>query len=322
MMEMNNKKIVLRSSEDAIRIYDDGLCSIHQYTPPYGDMRINEVIDTVYYEKGYRVPYHYSDRGAETLLILKGKVEVTLYGKTCICEADDFINIPAHCPYSLKTLEEGCVIRGVYTDLDMSAKYKDLELMSSNALPLRCQEGFMNNEFDPEHNYIALTDPADTEEVGKDSLPQITAQNRAIYDYAGWAGIRCELKVGRWNLKRVKEIWKFTIDKGYQMQYFKVNRNESLYCVHSGKVKVEAGSEVYFAEKNDLIHIPPYTPFTLTAMAEKTALYDFNVSARLFRMLEMLELAQRDEPEAINDPEWMKSLFDMNDCYLTGFVLT
>ena len=289
------------------------------YVLPFGDKQINEVIDTLYYEKDYKVPYHYSDKGAETLLIIKGKVEVTLYGKTCECEEGDFINIPSYCPYSLKTLEEECVIRAIYTGIDITAKYSGLELLSASALEKLYDKDFIEKEFNPSHGFIALTEPVDTEKASKDALAQITAKGSAIYKYDGWPGISCELKVGRWNLKRSSEIWQYTIDKGYTMQYFKPNKNESLYSVKSGELKVEIGGDALFAKDGDLVHIPPYTPFTLTAISEKTEVYDLSVQTRLFRMLEMLELAQRDEPEKVADPEWLEWLLGMNGSNLTGF---
>ena len=39
-------------------------------------------------------------------------------------------------------------------------------------------------------------------------------------------------------------------------------------------------------------------------------------------MLEMLELAQRDEPENVKKEEWIRNLLDLNDSELTGFVKT
>ena len=57
-------------------------------------------------------------------------------------------------------------------------------------------------------------------------------------------------------------------------------------------------------------------------MEDNTVLYDVNVSARLFRMLEMLELAQRDEAENTKDENWIKELLKLNDCGLTGFIKT
>ena len=319
-MENIVDKIIIKSPEDAIRAYDDGRRSVALCVPPYGDRQVNEVINTVYYEKDYYVPYHYADRGAETLLILKGRVEATLYGKACECGEGDFINIPSHCPYSLRTLEDGCVIRGIYTDRDMSSRYRDLELLGAGALACRSEPGYIADVFDPAHNLHALAEPVDTIKVEKDSLPQITPAGRAIYEYGGWEGISCQLKVGRWNLKRVKEIWQFTIAGGYQLQYFEPDKNERLYCVQCGTVRIEAFGGAVFAVKNDLIRIPQYTPFTLTAMAGKTEVLDLNVSARLFRMLEMLQLAQRDEPEKTADPEWLKWLLEMNGSNLTGFV--
>ena len=320
-METMKNNIIIKTPADAIKSYDDGRRSVTLCVPPCGDKHINEVIDTVYYEKGYYIPYHYADRGAETLLVLKGRVEVTLYGKVCECGEGDFVNILAHCPYSLKTLEDGTVIRGIYTDLNMSSMYKDMELLEKNALPCSKKADYISEVYNAEHSFFALTEPVDTVKVEKGTLPQITAKDFAIYEYNGWEGVNCKLKVGRWNLKRVKEIWQFEIDKGYQLQYFKPNKNERLYHVQTGKVKIEAFGETLFAEEGDLIHIPQYTPFALTAMSEKTVILDLNVSTRLFRMLEMLQLAQRDEPEKVADPEWMKWLLDMNGSFLTGFAL-
>ena len=318
----NMKDKIIRKSGDAIRRFDDGRCSVTLRVSPYADKQVAEVIDTVYYKKGYRVPYHYSDRGSETFLILKGKVEVILYGKSCECEAGDYINIPSHCPYGLETLEDGCEIRGIFTDINIASRYTDLELLRKNASSGGAGADNPSEAFNAEHHYFALTEPVDVVKTDKKSLPQITPKNSAIYEYGGWKGIRCLLKVGRWNLKRVKEIWEFTIDKGCQLQYSKPNANERLYAVQSGRVKIDVFGETLFADENDLIHIPPYTRYTITAMADKTVIQDLNVSSRLFRMLEMLQLAQRDEPEKPADAEWMKWLLELNECNLTGFVLT
>ena len=319
-MKTNKEKIVLKTPVDASFVYDYGNSAALMYIAPSGDKQINEVIDTVYHEKGCRVPYHYNARGAETFLIQNGLIEVTLYGKTCECEAGDIINIPSDCPYSLKALEEGCHVRGVYTGVDEWSRHKDLELIEGGEFTGSDPADHIEKEFWPAHHRHTLTEPACTEPVEKSALPQITAKGSSIYKYDGWAGISCELKVGRWNLKRVKEIWLFTIEKGYQLQYRKPNPNERLYCVKSGKFKVNAGGEAQNAVAGDIIHIPPYMPFDLTAVGEKNEIYDLNVSSRLFRMLEILELAQRDEPEKPEDPEWLEWLLGFSNCYLTGFV--
>lgn len=317
-MELINNKVVLKSSEDAIQSYDEGTLSLDLYVPPYGKNQLNEVVDTYYKEK-FTVPYHYNSKGAETLIILKGRIQLTIYGKKSKCEVGDIINIPSHCPYGLTTLEDNCVIRGIYTDINMFSRYSDKKLISNNALNYNYNKDFIESEYNPEHDYYVLTEPVDTEEVEKNTLPQITSKADFIYEYNGWEGIKCNLKVGRWNLKNHKEIWEFTIEKGYQMQYFKPNPNKGLYIVNSGRVKIETGGNVFFAEKNDIIKIPQYTPYTITAMTDDTVVLDINVSTRLFRMLEMLELAQRDEPDKIKYDDWQNWLLKLNDSYLTGF---
>jgi quercetin dioxygenase-like cupin family protein len=321
-MDIIMDKIVINGFEDGIFEACDGEKAIYQYTAPYGDKKLNEIGDARYLKSGYKMPYHYNDRGAVSYIILQGSIEITLYGKTCVCEAGDIINIPANLPYGFITLEDETVIREMFTGMDVLAKRKDRELLTRNALSYACDAEFIAEDFDPKHGTFALAEPVDTEVVEKESLPQVTAENDAIYEYGGWEGLYFKLKVGRWNLKNVKEIWEITIDKGYRLEYLKPTANEALYTVKSGSVKVDVDGEELIAEAGDIIHIPQYTPFAITAIDEDTMVYDLDVSSRLFRLLEMLQLAQRDEADKVADPEWMAWLLDMNDSDLTGLVKT
>jgi len=320
-MERIHDQIVMKTTEDAIATYEVGNHVVDHYVPPRGTKRINEVSDYTY-SAGGRVPYHYHDTGVETYIVLKGLVEVTLFGKRCVCGEGDFINIPAHCPYGMVFLDEGFLWRGLFGGLDKISDHRDRELLAKGALRCVHDADYMEREYGPEHHYFELTEPVDVECVEKESLPQITPKGSSIYVYDGWGGIHCQLKVGRWNLKGQKEIWEFEIDCGYQLQYFKPTATEGVYVVKSGRIMIEVNGDVFYAEKGDIVHIPPYTPYTLTALTTDTAVYDYNVSSRLFRMLEMLELAQRDEPEKVADQEWLKRLAEMNESGLTGFVRT
>jgi hypothetical protein len=66
------------------------------------------------------------------------------------------------------------------------------------------------------------------------------------------------------------------------------------------------------ADDGDLIRIPAYTPYTLTAMTDDCVLHDYNVTAHLFRLLEMVEAAKDVFPEKLEAPEYMEYLFSIN----------
>lgn len=319
------KKFVMKPAVDALRTFDMGNKQIYFYTDysnPGGQNKALQACDAFYPFGDYELPYHYHDKGSVTYLIIKGQVELTLNGKICTCDEGDIINVPSHCPYGMKIIGKGALIREIYTDLDALGAYTDLELLGAGEFSSSCDPVYMEEKFAEEHHYFVLTEPVEKEKTEKAALAQITPKGASIYSYEGTEGIACSLKVGRWNLKRVREIWEYALDVNYQMQYSNPGGNERLYSIVSGSVMVEVRGRRYMAEANDIIHIPAYTPFTLTAAEAGTVISDLNVSTRLFRMLEMLELAQRDEPENAADAKWMKDLLELNGSDITGFTRT
>lgn len=320
MRETNDRR-VMRTQEDTGKTFDLGNRRVTFYVDTVRDDKINQVCDSLYPFGNYKIPYHYHSRGSVTYIILKGSVELIVNGKSCMCEAGDTINIPAHCPYGMTVIDEGSLIREVYTNFDMLAVYLDAGQQKTEGFSCEHRQE-TKRTFEETHHWFALTEPAGSERVDKNRLPQISTEQRAIYQYSGWPGIECRLKVGRWDLNRSKEIWEYRIERNYQLQYFVPGPNERIYSVKTGKVMVEIEEKIFFAQAGDIIYIPAYRTFAVTAVEENTVLYDLNVSSRLFRMLEMLELAQRDEVENTRDEAWMKELLKLNDSILTGFVKT
>lgn len=318
-MREANEKIVMKTSDEGIKQFDLGNRKVAFYTQSHGKNQLNEVCDVEYIFENHSIPYHYHDCGAATYMILKGRIELILNGKKCVCEEGDIINVTSYCPYGIRILEKGTLIREMYTGLNVFEIYNEYKLMQQGGLTYTYDDA-VKEEFAEKHHFFKLTAPVNPEKIDKNRLPQITAKDKAIYEYDGWDGILCKLKVGRWNLKRVKEVWEYSIDKNYQLQYLEPNENERVYSVKSGEIMVEVNNQLFFAEAEDVIYIPAYTPFTIMAVDEETVVYDWNVSTRLFRMLEMLQLAQRDEVENTLDNKWMKELLDLNNSWLTGFV--
>ena len=318
-MELINDKIVLKGADDAVLKCNEGNYFIDLYIPPYGHDQVNEVSDSTYPLGNYRVPYHYHDRGIETFTVQKGHMELTLYGKRCICDEGDIVNIPPYVPHGMVFIDEGFVWREMFSDMNMIADHRDHDLVTRNFLPHAYNGDFMEGEYLPEHHYFGLPEPAAVEWVEKTDLPQITARESAVYSFDGIDGLSLSLKVGRWALKGLKEVWEIKLDKNYQLQYFDPSPSEGVYLVKSGRLMLEADGKVLFPEAGDIVHVPQYTPYTLTALTDDALVHDYNVTSRLFRMLEMLEAA---EPAQRDDPEWVKWLKKANNCKLSGIEKT
>lgn len=311
-----NDNYVIKTPDDAIHSKIDVPFKIDLYITPYGPNQINEVSDSTYVLGNFRLPYHYHNRGLETFIVHKGHAEATLNGKKFILEEGDMINIEPWCPHGFVFIDEGFVWREMFTDMNMWADHKDRWLIARNGLPLRNDRDFVFNVkdgFDKHHWTFDMPEPVDCKWVDKRTIPEVTCkgEGKAVFEFEG---IKCLLKVGRWQLRGFKEVWEYQIKKGYQLQYYNVSENEGVYFVRSGRFMVEVDGEVLFAsmEEGDLIHIPAYTPYALTAVSDDCVIHDYNVSANLFRLLEMIKAAQDYFPDKLEDPEYMKYLFKVN----------
>lgn len=320
-MKATSEKTVMKTVQDAIETFNFGNRKVFFYVESNRGEKINQICDSLYPFGNYKMPYHYHDCGAVTYMVIRGSVELILNGEKSICKEGDIVNVPSHCPYGMTILEEDTLVREIYTNIDALEAYYDIEQMKLGGNAFAATSG-AKTEFEEKHHYFVLTEPVEIKDADKKKVHQISTEEKEIYRFNGWEGINCILKVGRWDLKRVKEIWEYKLSKNYQLQYFNSDKNESIYTVKSGKVMAEINDEIYFAEEGDIIHVPAYRAFTITAVEDNTSIYNLNVTTRLFRMLEMLELAQRDEAENTKNKEWMNWLLELNDSNLTGFVKT
>jgi len=274
-------KYVIKTPSDAIDSRTEGPLTADLYIPPYGPYQLNEIRDYRVSEAGYKVGYHYSDKGMETFLVIKGSIEVVLNGKKFVLTAGDILNVEAGCPYGMTFLEAGTVIRQMCTDRN-------------------------NREYD-------LLEPASCADTDKEKVNEVAADGKGLYSF-GAEGLRLVLKVGRWQLGGYKEVWELQLDKGYRLQYNDSAESEGLYMVRSGQLTVEVDGEEFHAsaDDGDLIHIPVNTPYSLTALTDDCIIRDFNVSCHLFRLLEMIEAARDYFPEKLKEQAYLDYLIEVN----------
>ena len=274
-------KYVIKTPADAIDSKTEGPLRTDLYIPPYGPNQINEIRDYTASESGTTVNYHYSDQGAETFTVMKGRVQVVMNGKRFILEEGDIFNVEAWCPCSMTFLEADTVVREMCTNRN-------------------------NKEYD-------LPDPADRVDTDKETVPEVAVKGKGIYEF-GVEGIALALKVGRWQLGGLKEVWECRVGKGYRLEFSDRSDNEGLYMIRSGRFKVEVDGKGFAAgaDDGDLIHIPANTAYSLTALSDDCVVQDFNVSCHLFRLLEMIEAARDYFPEKLKERAYIDYLFEAN----------
>jgi len=225
--------------------------------------------------------YHYACKGAKTYIVIKGSARAILNGKAFILTEGDIFNAEAWCPYSLSLLEDDTIVREI-----------------------------SGVGHEPDH---ILPDPASCIDVDKAEIGAVICKDEGIYRFKE-KGITLLLKVGRWQLDGLREIWEFRLKNGYRLAFNDRSDREGLYMIRGGLFRVEVGGKEYIAGSNgdDIVRIPAETAYSFTALSDECVMLDFDVSCHLFRLLEMVEAARDYFPEKLNEQAYIDYLFEAN----------
>jgi Gentisate 1,2-dioxygenase len=225
--------------------------------------------------------YHYAEKGAKTYVVLKGSVGAVLNGRKTVLTEGDIFNAEAWYPYSLELLGDDTVVREV-----SACKSKHV---------------------------CFLPDPADPVDTDKAEIGEVSCKGKCIYEFSA-EGINLQLKVGRWQLDGVKEIWECNVEKGYRIAFNNRLDCEGLYMIKSGEFLVQVDDREFILDEStgEIVSIPAETAFAFTALTENCVIQDFSVDCHLFRLLEMVEAAQDYFPEKLEDQSYKDYLFEAN----------
>jgi gentisate 1,2-dioxygenase len=287
------------------------------FTLPEGPKLINETSDYIV-EKDGLMYYHEHPFGYEVFIIDKGSVACCICGKRAIAHEGDFVLIPPHVPHGFVYLEEGTIWRELFQGIDMYQIMLDQDTVRKNAPEKAEDEEFMN-KLRLERGIINLPEPDPVEDVDKKDLSAfIKPKEWALKSYK-YDGITLNLKIGRWELDGVKEIWEYVLDKDMVIDWTEPHGFTDLFVVKKGSVKVEvAGEKSFIAKARDIINIPNYTLHKFTVLEAGTVLHDYNCQAHLFRFLGDIERFKKNDPRKLDDPKFIEKLKDKHGLVVTG----
>lgn len=281
-------KTILRGQSDALEHFSGDGWEMAVYTRPYGRDRICEVTDTVFAQDA-RIPYHTQERGYETAVLLAGRAQVTLYGRSCTLEPGDLVQIEPFMPHGFHFLEAGSVLRRIFHGADAAYVFRQRQGILS-----RCQDEeartALLEELRQGEGIQILPEPA-AELVEKADLPEVSPAGTG-HDVFPLSGATCRMRAGRWQLGGSAEVWEYDLIPQKTLSSVAYPSHPALFMVCKGSVEVEADGEQMTAQTGDLLQFPPYQAYRLTAGCSGASLLDCYCSATLLRYLEEWEAAR------------------------------
>ena len=301
--------------EDYIHHLEEKDCKDYLFIFPVGEKMNNEMSD-VYYQKDAFVPYHEHSRGYETFCIDRGSVEVTINGKRAVAEAGDIIHIEPFTSHGFRYLEEGTIWRELFMEMDMYSGIMEKKLIDQSC-PEKLEDDAFMAAYRKKHHTVRLGEP-EPEVVSKDEVPQIRKKGSGIAHF-DFGAIVCNQKVGRHETGGAKEVWELVLEKGVKAQWDTVHPGWDLYVVKEGKVEVTVNGETFTANPRDILHFPPYTPYSMKALSDHTVIHANNVQCIGLRLAEILEKKLLDaglEKKLAESFAQVKEIFRANGSFI------
>ena len=307
---------VLLKADDPLYRMPDPDSMGYVFLMPEGPRQINEAGD-VFYIKDARVAYHDHSRGYETFLIDGGAVESTLHHKQCVMEKGDLMHIRPGVHHGFHHLVENTIWREVFQEIDMYSSCNQRDILRELRPEILADPEFQasrRKRLGTNYREMPLARVVDKHEIS-----QVRPHGCALRSFC-FSGMELGLKVGRWETDGVREIWEFRFPKGTTLEFARPFDSSPLYAVMEGAVQADLfdGMDVYTAQERDFLHIPAYTPHSLTIMEENTRIFAYNVQSELLNALEALDAEFTRRPEQMGNWPWIEQVLREYDCWLTG----
>ena len=90
------------------------------------------------------------------------------------------------------------------------------------------------------------------------------------------------------------------------------------HIIEAGAVEFDIMGEVFTAENDCLVHIPPYHRHKIRVL-EDSEIFDYGGEMNLMALLEDYRSLEKYQPEKLKDPEFMTAFQRKYECYVTKF---
>lgn len=284
-----------------------------QITWPEGPNRTFEFTDSVFYGGS---TYHEHAFGWETFFLTKGRMDLTVHGQICTCEAGDVLHIQPYCAHQMKFLEEGHW-RGTFHDMsmcDIQNNWNRMLKYDSDRLDDPVIKGtYLANR----HNIVR--ELALPKRVERSEMHEVRNANKylARFDFEGMV---MKQMTARWENNGVTELWRFEMEEGFGVKFEHVNPNQDMFYIEEGEIEFTVGDETFTAYKDCLVKIPTFIPRSFVSKTN-SVMYDVGGITHWLDAVEDYLSICHYKPEVLKDKEYMSHVLQRHECFVESFGL-
>lgn len=283
---------------------------MRQVILPEGPERNFEFTDSIFYGGS---SYHEHAFGWETFFLTKGRMDFTVHGKTCTCEAGDIIVLQPYCAHQMTFLEEGHW-RGVFHDMGMSEIQNNYQrVMKYNAE--RSDYSMITTTYLANPTNI-VREPAVSKRVDRTEVYEVRNAGQYLNRF-DFDGLTMKQMSARWEQNGVTEMWRLEMADAFAVKYG-IDPKQDLFYAESGEVEFHVGGQVFTAYHDCLVKIPSFVPRSFISKGP-SVMYDIGGTTHWLDAVEDYLSIRQYKPEFLQDREYMDKVLHRHNCFVESF---
>ena len=302
---MKNQYLIrMEEPEDCLIARDSGDIYYRMFLDPVSKLLKNEMDCMQFHTPSSKpIDYHEHDQGTETFFVSQGKFLCNCMGRGFIMQAGDILHIQPWMGHGFIPIENESRLNILFMGIDQQVITRNWQRLLKD-YPGTYEDLTFRGRFREYSGGVAHRNLPVPNEFPAEQVQQLRRSGAGLRDHE-FDGIRMQLKVARYETEGVKEIWDLHMKPGFFCEWYDFLPEYRLYYVKSGKIKCSVKTShtdilEFDAVAENLICIPPYTPFRFDVV-EEASMYDMDCSACLQDLCEELELLLHNDGSKAGD---------------------
>ena len=309
----------MEQPEDCVRVSDKDGIYYRMFHDPVTALQKNEIDCMQFHVPAEKlVDYHEHTRGTETFFISQGKFLCNCMGRGFTMEPGDILHIQPWMGHSFIPIEPESRLNIMFMGIDQQYSITKPRFRIAENFPGVMEDPDFAKAFRATNGGAGKRTLPVQDDFPKDQVQQLRTPDYGLREH-NFDGIKMLLKIAKYETEGVKEVWDLLMKPGFFCEWDNFVPEYRVFYVTGGKlrcwVRLSATETLeFFAEKENIIFIPPYTPFGFEVV-EEARMYDMDCGARLQDLCEEIEAFCHNNGNTFPDKQWlldMSKAFDFN----------
>ncbi len=312
-MRENPYLVRMENPEDCMFVSDRDGIYYRMFNEPVTALLKDEMDCMHFNEPSVRqVNYHEHTYGTETFMVSQGKFLCYCMGSGFYMNPGDILHIQPWMGHSFNPVEPNSRLNIMFMGINQQYGITRVRKRLQENFPGVYESEEFKKTFAPVNAAANTRTPPAANIVDPSKVSQLRLAGTGIREHE-FPGAKLHLKIARYETMGVKEVWDLFLKPGFYCEWDNFLPEYRMFYVTGGKihcsVKTSATETYEFdAEKENIVFIPPYTPFKFTVV-EEAHMYDLDCPARVQDLCEELESWKANNPDAEMDKEKLFELF-------------